>query len=53
MGSIENVILVVTGIAFWTLIIALPVMIFRRLSDLRHRVAFLETELRRLAAKSR
>lgn len=53
MGSIESVILVVSGIAFWTLAIALPLLIFRRIGDLRRRVAHLETELRLLAERSR
>ena len=51
MGPIENVILIASGILFWTLVVAIPLMAFRRIGDLRRRVTFLEAELRRLAAK--
>ena len=51
MGPIENMLLIASGIVFWTAIVAIPVMIFGRISDLRRRVTFLEAELRRLAAR--
>jgi hypothetical protein len=53
MGPIENVILIVLGTAFWTLAVAIPLVVFRRIGDLRRRVAHLETELRILAERSR
>ena len=52
MGSIESVLLVPIAIAFWTAAIAIPVLLFRRVSDLRHRVIFLEGEVRRLIART-
>ena len=51
MGPIENVILIGSAIVFWTAVVAIPVMVFGRIGDLRRRVTFLEAELRRLAAR--
>ncbi len=53
MGPVETVILIVLGIAFWALIVAIPLMVFRRIGDLRRRVAHLEIELRLMAERSR
>ena len=52
MHSIEAVILLVSAIAFWTLVIVIPVVAFRRIGDLRRRVAHLEAELRILAGRT-
>ncbi len=53
MGQVETIILIALGIAFWVLVVAIPLMVFRRIGDLRRRVVHLETELRLLAARSR
>jgi hypothetical protein len=52
MGSIESMILIVAAIGFWTLAIAVPLMVFRRIGNLNRRVTYLETELRILAERS-
>ena len=53
MRSPESVILIVSGIVFWTLVVTVPLMVFRRMGDLRRRVETLEMELRQSAARAR
>ncbi len=53
MSSPESVVLIVSAILFWTLIVAVPLMVIRRIGDLRRRVETLEVELRQLAARAR
>jgi hypothetical protein len=51
MGPVETVILIASFILFWTLVVVIPLLVFRRIGDLRRRVAHLETELRLLARR--